>query len=173
MHDAVLVRVREPVHDLDEDSDGVADRQLALAHDALAQRLPRNVRHHEVEQPVRLTGIEQREDARMLELRGDLDLPLKARGADGRGEIVAEHLDRDLAAVPHIVREVDGGHAAGSELALQHVLPGEARVYLRDAVGHGRGGDVMRQDMDLFVYSIPERIHLLALWTFGARSGYK
>ncbi len=60
----------------------------------------------------------------MLELCGDLDLALEARSAHGGREIVAQHLDRDLATVPHVVGEVYGSHAALPELALQHVLAG-------------------------------------------------
>ena len=33
-------------------------------------------------------------------------------------ELGAQHLDRDLAVVPEVVREIDGRHAAGAELAL-------------------------------------------------------
>ncbi|HEU4829762.1 MAG TPA: hypothetical protein VFT04_11270 [Gemmatimonadales bacterium] len=53
-----------------------------------------------------------------------------------------QHLDRDLALVAEVVREVDRGHAAGAELALEAVAAvqrgGEAGGGLR-----GRDGRVV------------------------------
>ncbi len=57
----------------------------------------------------------------MLQLRGRLDLGEKALGAERGGEIGVQHLDRDVAIVPEVVREVDRRHAAGAELALDAV----------------------------------------------------
>ena len=45
--------------------------------------------------------------------------------ADHGGELRAEDLDGDGAIVLEVVREVDGGHAARAELALDAVAVGE------------------------------------------------
>jgi len=62
----------------------------------------------------------------MLEVRGGLDLHQEPVGADDDGELGAEHSERDLAVVPQVMREVDGGHPARAELALDAIAVGEA-----------------------------------------------
>ena len=70
----------------------------------------------------------------MLQARGDADLAQEALGAERRGELGAQHLERDLAVVPEVVGEVDRGHAAAAELALDRVAAGEGRLELREDV---------------------------------------
>ncbi len=69
----------------------------------------------------------------MLQPGGDLDLAAEALGTERGGELRAEHLDRDLAIVPEVVGEVDGGHPAGADLPDQ-------RVAVRE-----RGGQAFRK----------------------------
>ena len=61
----------------------------------------------------------------MLQGGDGLDLAEEPLGADDRGELRAQHLDRDLAVVLEVVREIDGGHAAGAELALDAIAIGQ------------------------------------------------
>ena len=68
-------------------------------------------------------------------MRGDLDLPQEPSGAERGGELGPQHLDRDLAVVLEVLGEIDGGHAALAELAL-------------DAVAVGEGGAKPRGDFD-------------------------
>ena len=49
------------------------DRQLTLAIELGAERLAPHERLHVPEEVVRLTRINQREDVRVIELRGDFD----------------------------------------------------------------------------------------------------
>src|SRR4029078_1143376 len=72
-----------------------------------------------------LARVMERQDVRMREPRRRLDLEQEAFGADTRGELLAQDLDRDGAVVFEIVREVPGGHAAGPELAIDAVAVGE------------------------------------------------
>ena len=48
---------------------------------------------------------------RVLQFRGGLDLAQKPLGPECGTEIRVQHLDRDIALVLEIVREVHGGHA--------------------------------------------------------------
>ena len=109
----------------DGDADRFVDRELLLALERRAKRLAFDVRHHVEQQPVRLAGVEQRQQVRMLQIRRDPDLGQKPLGAEHRAELRLQHLERDLAVVLEVVREVDGRHAAGADLALDQVSGGE------------------------------------------------
>ena len=61
----------------------------------------------------------------MLQRRDGLDLAEEPLGADHRGQLGPQHLDGDLAAVLEVVREIDGGHAALAQLALDAVAVGQ------------------------------------------------
>ena len=67
----------------------------------------------------------QREDVRMVEPRRDPDLAQEPLGAEDGGQVGAQHLERDLAVVLQVAREVDGRHAARADLALDRVALGE------------------------------------------------
>ena len=52
-------------------------------------------------------------------------------------DLVADHLDGDLAGVPNVMREVDGRHAAFAELAFEVVTIREASAEHVVWLGHG------------------------------------
>src|SRR5262245_62530335 len=62
---------------------------------------------------------------RVLQLRGGLDFPQESLDADELRELAVHHLDGDLAIVTHVVRQVDVGHPATADLALDGVSVGE------------------------------------------------
>ena len=66
-------------------------------------------------------AVEEGQDVGVLEAGGGLDLPEEAVGAECGGELGAEKLDGDEAIVLEVAGEVDGGHAAATELALDVV----------------------------------------------------
>ena len=70
----------------------------------------------------------------MLEVGGGLDLAEEALAADCGGQFGPQDLDRDLAIVLEILGEVDGGHAARAELALDAVAVGERSREAFDAI---------------------------------------
>ena len=74
----------------------------------------------------------------MLEPGRDADLAGEAVRAERGGELGTEHLDRDLAVVLEVVGQVDGGHAALAELALDPVGGAEGTLKLVAQVA-GRG----------------------------------
>ncbi len=61
----------------------------------------------------------------MVQLGGDADFAGEPLGAERMGELGVKDLDRHGAIVPKVVGEVDGGHTALSELALEAVAPGQ------------------------------------------------
>jgi hypothetical protein len=66
-----------------------------------------------------------------------LDLAQETLGADHGGQFGAEDLDGDAAVVLQVVGEVDGGHAAGAELALEAVAVGQGVGQAAERIGHG------------------------------------
>ena len=70
-----------------------------LAVQPVAETLPLDERHHVEEEAVRLAGIEERQDMRMLQRRRGLDLGEEPLGADHRGQFGAQHLEGDVAVV--------------------------------------------------------------------------
>ena len=63
-----------------------------------------------------------------------LDLGEKAIGAECRGELRIEDLERHVAIVPRIARQVDRRHAAVADLSFDLVPAGEGGRELLDAV---------------------------------------
>ena len=142
--DALAVGMFERAGHLAGDADGVGHGQHPLALQPVSQGLPRHVRHHVVEQPVGLAGVEERQDVRVGQSCRELDLALEALGADAGREFRAEHLDGDVTVVFEVVGEVDGGHAALAQLPLEAVTAGEGVPKLVRRIGqwfglHGRG----------------------------------
>ena len=61
----------------------------------------------------------------MLQPGGDPDLAEEPLGSERGGELGAQHLERHGPIVPEVVGEVDRGHAAAAELALDAVAIGQ------------------------------------------------
>jgi hypothetical protein len=129
VHDAMRVRVRQRIDDVDQNAQCLADRERATLLKPLAERLPVDVRHHEEQDaPLRsgdLSRVVERQDVRVLESREGLDLAQEPRAAERCGEVLAKHLDRDLTIVSQVVREVHGGHAARTQLAVDAIASRE------------------------------------------------
>jgi hypothetical protein len=136
--DAVRVRLAERVGDLARDAQRLVDRKLALAVELVAQRLAGDVRHHVVQQPVGLPRVEEWQDVRVLQPRGGADLGEEPLAAERGTEVGVEHLDGDVALVAEIVREIDRGHPARAELALNAVAVSETAGETGEDVGHVR-----------------------------------
>ena len=84
----------------------------------------------------------------MLEVRRDANFAEEPIGAEHRAELRVEELDGDWSLVPDVVREIDGGHAAGADVALDRVAAGEPGFELRLECGHERestGGSCRRR----------------------------
>ena len=136
--DAVAVRVVERRGDLGGDAHRVGHRQLLFAADPVADGLALDERHHVIEEAVGVARVDEPEDVRVLQVGGGLDLGEEALGADHGAEFGTQHLDRHLAVVLDVVGQVDGGHAAGAELALEGVAVGERVGQLGRNHGHDK-----------------------------------
>ena len=75
--------------------------------------------------PGGLARVVNRQDVGMLQPGGDLDLEQESLRADGGGELGVEHLEGDRPVVAEIVSQVDRGHAATAQLALEAVAIGQ------------------------------------------------
>src|SRR6266571_4962772 len=125
MDEPVAVGVVEPGAQLLGDAQRLVHRERFLAVEAVAQRSPGNVRLHVIQQPVRLTGVNEGHDVRMGEPSRDADLAQEPLGAERRDEAGAQHFDGDLAAVLLVFGEIDRRHTAPPELALDGVAVGK------------------------------------------------
>ncbi len=123
--DAVAMRVIQRRADFGGDAHGIRDGELLLSRQAIAERLALDERHDVVRRAVDLAGIDQPQDVGVLQVGDGLDLTQEPLGADDGRELGAQHLDGDLAVVLEVVGEVDGGHAALAELALDRVAVGQ------------------------------------------------
>ena len=74
----------------------------------------------------------------MLQAGGDPDLLEESLRSERGGELGAQDLERDGPVVPEVVREVDHGHAAASELALDAIAIGQGGREGVGCFGQGR-----------------------------------
>ena len=102
-------------------ADRLLEAELLLPVELVAERLAADQRQHIVEEAAGHTGVDEREDVRVVEPGGDLDLGQEPFVAEDGAELGAEDLEGDLAVVLEVGGEVDRGHPAGAELALDAV----------------------------------------------------
>ncbi len=128
----------EGVRHLPGEPDRFLDRKLTLAPEPVAQALAFDVRHRVPEEPARRAGVEDREDVRVIEPGGQVDLAEEALGTQGSGELRMEQLQGDPPVMLEVLGEVDRGHAAAPELALEHVALTEGSNKARGEVHRQR-----------------------------------
>ena len=126
--DALLVGVLQGVGDSAEDAPDLGLRQPPLALEALGEGLSLHVAHHVVENSLVLAERVQRDDVGVAEPRRRPRLPSEslAMGA-GLGPL-GRRPDRDEPVEPGLLGEVDGAHAASSDLAHDPVVGPERRL---------------------------------------------
>ena len=73
---------------------------------------------------------------RMLQLGDDVDLAREPIGPHRGGELRAEDLESDLAAVLEVMGEIDRGHPAHADLALDAVTRTEGGGNAFQLIGH-------------------------------------
>ena len=146
MDHALAVGIVQRCGDLTRDPDRLGHRELGRVVQPVPKRTPRDTRHRVVEHR-RCAGelerprVEERENVRVAQPRGDGDLAGEPAAAQRAGDLGAQDLERHSALVLRVVRQVDGGHPAPAELALDQVgaepLAGSERLMLGNP-GHQR-----------------------------------
>ena len=116
MDDAAPVRRVERAGDLDRRSAAPARSGSAPLGQAVRQRLALEELHDEVVGPVLVADVVEHADVRMREREivfasRSKPLPQLRRGGHVRGQ----HLDRDVASQPRVLRPVDLAHSAGAD----------------------------------------------------------
>jgi hypothetical protein len=129
---ATFVRVVQRIGDLRGDARGIRYRKLPLALEPRAERLALHEGHHVVEQTGRASGIEEREDVRVLQIGRELYLAEKSLRSEQRRELGVKHLDRDAAMVLEVLREIDRRHPARTELAFDAIAVGDRAAQPRE-----------------------------------------
>ncbi len=125
VHDVGAVSVAQRIRHLARDLERVADRELAFPGEAPLQGLALDIGHDVVDQPIGLVGIVERQDVRVVEAGGNLNLAEEAGCAHLRGQVGAEHLDGNGALVLEVVGQEDLGHPALPQFPLKLVAGGE------------------------------------------------
>src|SRR5690349_10535380 len=107
MDHPTAVRICERIDDVVEHPNDVRDAESAVALDGDAKRLALDVRHRVVQDAIPFAGGEQGYDVRMMQLRGELDLPAEALDVDAGREVGGQHLDDHLTAECTLGRHED------------------------------------------------------------------
>jgi hypothetical protein len=121
----VLVRVLDRSSDLLRDRQGLLDAELLVAGQPVPQRLAPDVGQDIPQEALVLAGGDEGEDVRVVEPRGELDLTEKPVSAEHRGQLRAQDFEGDVPVKLEVVCEVDGGHAALTQLTVEAVAIGE------------------------------------------------
>jgi hypothetical protein len=132
VHHALTVRVVQRPRDLLGDAQRLLDRHPLLAVEEGAQRVAADVRHDVVQERVRLAGVDERDDVRMREPGGHLDLAAEPLRPEHAGQLGLQDLDREIAVVLRIIGQVHGGHAAAAEPRGDAVSIAERRLQARE-----------------------------------------
>ena len=102
-------------------NESLLDRELLLPGEAVTQGFALDIGHHIEELAVGRTRIVKRQDVGVGQPRGNLDLAEKPVMADGRSHLGEHDLDRDLATVLHILRQIDGCHASVAKFTVDPI----------------------------------------------------
>src|SRR6478736_1554508 len=119
MYHSTLVSAGQRVHHVPDETDDLADRQLALARQAGTQRVAVDEWHGVVQQPVGLAGSQQRNDVGVMETGGELDLTTEAIDAEAGAQVGRQHLEHHLATQVGILGDEDTTHPTAAELTLE------------------------------------------------------
>ncbi len=143
MNHPVTVGVVQGARDLRRDTHRLFDGELLLARELVTQRLAPHIGQHIPHEPLALARVDEGEDVGVVEPGADADLSEEPLGAENRREFRAQDLERNVAIVPHVPGEIDRGHPAGAELALDRVAAGEGRGQA-DGLVHSKAGQPLQ-----------------------------
>ena len=123
MHDALLVRMGEPLQRGEHDRLGGFQRHLAaVLHDEVPQAAALAILHDEPRNALAVALVVELDDVRMAELRGDGHLPQELLHLDGlHGDTRQEHLDGDGHAIAQAAGTEDDTEATPAQLLLDFI----------------------------------------------------
>src|SRR6185503_14044539 len=124
MDDVPVMSVAQGIRHLARDPQRVLDRELPLAGQTTAQRLPLDVGHDIVRETTGFAGVVQWQDVWMGEPGGDLYLAQEAFRTEARSQLWAEQFEGHGPAVFHVFSQVHGRHAAVADLSFDRITPG-------------------------------------------------
>ena len=136
------VRMGQRIGHLARDAERLVHGQLPLPPQAVAEGLALDIRHHVVEEPVRLARIVERHDVRVPQPRRDPDLPQEPLGPERRRQLGPQHLHRHRPPVPRVLRQVDHRHPARAQLAPDQVAWRQRRLDALERRRHRVAGRV-------------------------------
>ena len=109
------VRGLERGADLPDDPERAPGRQPPLSREQALQIVPLDAGHRDVQEPVLLARVVDRDDARVVERRRELRLAQKALAEVGLPQPRREQLQRRRAPEPDVLGTVDDARAAAPE----------------------------------------------------------
>ena len=113
----------------------VGKRELLLSTQPLAQGLALDQRHDVVQEGPGLVRcfprVVQGENVGMVQTGGGRDLVQEALRPEDVGQVGAKHFHCHLTPVPDVLREIDRGHAALAQFAVEAVAVGESTLQSR------------------------------------------
>ena len=110
-------------------------KRAAISVESVPERFSLDVRHHVEEEAVRLAGIEQWQDMRMLQIRRRPDLGQEAIRPDDSSQLGLQYLHGDLAVMPDVLGQEYPRHPALTERTLDAVSALKGGVEAGDGVG--------------------------------------
>jgi hypothetical protein len=125
VNDALFVGILQRRKNVAGDPQCLAQGDVPSPQESLSQRLPLDVRHGVPELAFGLAKIEERQDVKMAELGGKLDLPEETLRPQARRQLGMDHLQCHRPVLTAIVGQVHRGHAAPAQLALHSVPVGQ------------------------------------------------
>jgi hypothetical protein len=141
VHDPAVMRAREPARDPSRDAQRFDHRERPVAEHA-AERLARDVLHHEEDAPPLFAHFVERRDVGVRDGRGGPRLAQEALAPFGiRGERGRQHLDRNVAMELLVHGAIHDAHAAFAD------APDDPEM--REPLGVGLGDRLARRVGDL------------------------
>ena len=136
MHDVMAVRVGEGVRHFVRDLERIVHRQLRLALQPVAQRFALDERHDVIQRAGGIARIVDRQDVRVLQPRGKLDLAQETLAAERHRDLGAQRLQRDKPLVLDVARQIDQRHPSAAQLLIDDVAIGERGVQFCKGISH-------------------------------------
>ena len=163
MDHSARMRVVQRLGALVDDLDDVVDAQQVVRPAIRRERArAMHVLGHDVAVAVFFAGVVDRQDVRVLQHADEMRFGEEHLARDARALLVAAgvhvvDLDRDVAAVVRIVREVDDAGAAAADFVDDHVLADllgnfAGRVALEADNGHGQRASCRRKRQAGYVW---------------------